>query len=79
MCVPVDENVYDWVLTLHIFSIPKGELKESMAELEESRRKLINQKMQKIRASGVQVPPVPVLGVANGLCLLKSLQIRLSG
>ncbi|CAA2992289.1 Hypothetical predicted protein [Olea europaea subsp. europaea] len=56
-----------------------GELKESIAELEESRRKLINQKMQKIRASGVQVPPVPVLGVANGLCLLKSLQIRLSG
>ncbi|KAL2557128.1 E3 ubiquitin-protein ligase [Forsythia ovata] len=44
-----------------------GELEESMAELEESRRKLINLKMQKDGASGVQVPiPVPVLGVANG-------------
>lgn len=44
-----------------------GELEESMADLEESRRKLINLKMQKDGASGVQVPiPVPVLGVENG-------------
>ncbi|CAA2954782.1 E3 ubiquitin- ligase BRE1-like 2 [Olea europaea subsp. europaea] len=44
-----------------------GELEENMADLEESRRKLINLKMQKDGASGVQVPiPVPVLGVENG-------------
>ncbi|KAJ9555206.1 hypothetical protein OSB04_009820 [Centaurea solstitialis] len=35
-----------------------GDLEDSMAELEESRRKLVNLKMQKDRLSGVQ-PPVP--------------------
>ncbi|KAL3828891.1 hypothetical protein ACJIZ3_017693 [Penstemon smallii] len=46
-----------------------GELEESMAELEESRRKLINLKMQKAGLSGMQVPiPVPVIvpNVENG-------------
>ncbi|KAK4482945.1 hypothetical protein RD792_010118 [Penstemon davidsonii] len=46
-----------------------GELEESMAELEESRRKLINLKMQKVGVSGMQVPiPVPVIvpNVENG-------------
>ncbi|KAL0417445.1 UNVERIFIED_CONTAM: E3 ubiquitin-protein ligase BRE1-like 2 [Sesamum radiatum] len=39
-----------------------GELEESMAELEESRRKLINLKMQKDGVSGMQVPiPIPVI------------------
>ncbi|KAL0389841.1 UNVERIFIED_CONTAM: E3 ubiquitin-protein ligase BRE1-like 2 [Sesamum calycinum] len=39
-----------------------GELEESMAELEESRRKLINLKMQKDGISGMQVPiPIPVI------------------
>lgn len=60
-------KILNWVRTVHIFSIPKGELEENMADLEESRRKLINLKMQKDGASGVQVPiPVPVLGVENG-------------
>ncbi|KAK3010343.1 hypothetical protein RJ639_010945 [Escallonia herrerae] len=40
-----------------------GELEESMAELEESRRKLVNLKMQKDVVSGVQIP---VLGAVNG-------------
>ncbi|KAF8403945.1 hypothetical protein HHK36_012052 [Tetracentron sinense] len=40
-----------------------GELEESMAELEECRRKLVNLKMQKDGASGVHIP---VLGVVNG-------------
>ncbi|XP_073272668.1 E3 ubiquitin-protein ligase BRE1-like 2 isoform X2 [Primulina huaijiensis] len=50
-----------------------GELEESMAELEESRRKLINLKMQKDGVSGMQVPipvpvpvPVPVPNAVNG-------------
>ncbi|KZV21074.1 hypothetical protein F511_37025 [Dorcoceras hygrometricum] len=52
-----------------------GELEESMAELEESRRKLINLKMQKDGASGMQVPipisiqvpvPVPIPNAVNG-------------
>ncbi|KAK4440456.1 E3 ubiquitin-protein ligase BRE1-like 2 [Sesamum alatum] len=39
-----------------------GELEESMAELEESRRKLINLKMQKDGVAGMQVPiPIPVV------------------
>uniref|UniRef100_A0A5B7BKN1 E3 ubiquitin protein ligase n=1 Tax=Davidia involucrata TaxID=16924 RepID=A0A5B7BKN1_DAVIN len=41
----------------------EGELEESMAKLEESRRKLINLKMQKDVVSGVQSP---VLGAVNG-------------
>ncbi|KAI7991095.1 E3 ubiquitin-protein ligase BRE1-like 2 [Camellia lanceoleosa] len=40
-----------------------GELEESMAELEESRRKLVNLKMQKDVASGVHTP---VVGAVNG-------------
>ncbi|KAK3030124.1 hypothetical protein RJ639_038873 [Escallonia herrerae] len=40
-----------------------GELEESMAELEESRRKLVSLKMQKDVVSGVQIP---VLGAVNG-------------
>ncbi|XP_058108518.1 E3 ubiquitin-protein ligase BRE1-like 2 isoform X2 [Magnolia sinica] len=40
-----------------------GELEESMAELEESRRKLVNLKMQKDGVSGVHVP---LLGTVNG-------------
>ncbi|KAL3519014.1 hypothetical protein ACH5RR_021603 [Cinchona calisaya] len=40
-----------------------GELEESMAELEESRRKLVNLKMQKDRPSPVHTP---ISGVANG-------------
>ncbi|GMH00180.1 hypothetical protein Nepgr_002019 [Nepenthes gracilis] len=40
-----------------------GELEESITELEESRRKLVNLKMQKLSAS--QVHP-PILGAANG-------------
>ncbi|KAK2976991.1 hypothetical protein RJ640_019211, partial [Escallonia rubra] len=40
-----------------------GELEESMAELEESRRKLVNLKMQKDVVSGVQTP---VFGAVNG-------------
>lgn len=52
-----------------------GELEESMAELEENRRKLINLKMQKDGVSGMQVPipvpvpvsvPVPVPNAVNG-------------
>ncbi|KAL7116262.1 hypothetical protein ACP275_04G231700 [Erythranthe tilingii] len=46
-----------------------GELEESMAELEESRRKLINLKMQKDGVSSMQVPiPIPVIvpNAANG-------------
>ncbi|KAL8529090.1 hypothetical protein ACS0TY_006526 [Phlomoides rotata] len=46
-----------------------GELEESMAELEESRRKLINIKMQKDGVSGLHVPiPIPVIvpNVVNG-------------
>ncbi|KAI8573059.1 hypothetical protein RHMOL_Rhmol01G0249200 [Rhododendron molle] len=42
-----------------------GELEESMAELEESRRKLVNLKMQKDVASGVHTP---LVGPVNG-CL----------
>ncbi|PIN10960.1 E3 ubiquitin ligase involved in syntaxin degradation [Handroanthus impetiginosus] len=39
-----------------------GELEESVAELEESRRKLINLKMQKDGISGMHVPiPIPVI------------------
>ncbi|KAL3615914.1 hypothetical protein CASFOL_040208 [Castilleja foliolosa] len=39
-----------------------GELEESMAELEESRRKLVNLRMQKDGGSGMRVPiPVPVI------------------
>ncbi|KAL6567113.1 hypothetical protein OROMI_015517 [Orobanche minor] len=39
-----------------------GELEESMAELEESRRKLVNLRMQKDGVSGMRVPiPVPVI------------------
>ena len=41
----------------------KGELEESMAELEESRRKLVNLKMQKDVASVVHTP---VQGAVNG-------------
>ncbi|THF96496.1 hypothetical protein TEA_002517 [Camellia sinensis var. sinensis] len=40
-----------------------GELEESVAELEESRRKLVNLKMQKDVASGVHTP---VVGAVNG-------------
>ncbi|XP_077240995.1 histone mono-ubiquitination 2 isoform X2 [Tasmannia lanceolata] len=40
-----------------------GELEESMAELEESRRKLVNLKMQKDGAYGMHIP---VFNVANG-------------
>lgn len=40
-----------------------GELEETMTELEESRRKLVNLKMQKDLASGLQTP---VLGSLNG-------------
>ncbi|XP_059665044.1 E3 ubiquitin-protein ligase BRE1-like 2 isoform X2 [Cornus florida] len=40
-----------------------GELEESMTELEESRRKLVNLKMRKDVASGVHTP---VLGTING-------------
>ncbi|GFZ20784.1 histone mono-ubiquitination 2 [Actinidia rufa] len=39
-----------------------GELEESMAELEESRRKLVNLKMQKFTAAGIHIP---VLSAAN--------------
>ncbi|KAK6141284.1 hypothetical protein DH2020_024968 [Rehmannia glutinosa] len=39
-----------------------GELEESMAELEESRRKLVNLRMQKDGVSGMRVPiPIPVI------------------
>ncbi|GFP96126.1 E3 ubiquitin-protein ligase bre1-like 2 [Phtheirospermum japonicum] len=39
-----------------------GELEESIAELEESRRKLVNLRMQKDGVSGMRVPiPVPVI------------------
>ena len=41
----------------------KGELDESIAELEESRRKLVNLKMQKDVASGMHTP---THGTANG-------------
>uniref|UniRef100_A0A7N0UH04 E3 ubiquitin protein ligase n=1 Tax=Kalanchoe fedtschenkoi TaxID=63787 RepID=A0A7N0UH04_KALFE len=41
----------------------KGDLEESMSELEESRRKFINLKMQKDAAAGVYVP---VPGTVNG-------------
>lgn len=47
----------------------EGELEESMAELEESRRKLINMKMQKDGVSGMHIPiPIPVIvpNVVNG-------------
>ncbi|GFZ18235.1 histone mono-ubiquitination 2 [Actinidia rufa] len=40
-----------------------GELEESMAELEESRRKLVNLKMQKDAAAGIHIS---VLSAANG-------------
>ncbi|KAH6829801.1 histone mono-ubiquitination 2 [Perilla frutescens var. hirtella] len=46
-----------------------GELEESMAELEESRRKLISLKMQKDGVSGMHVPiPIPVIvpNLVNG-------------
>lgn len=46
-----------------------GELEESLAELEESRRKLINLKMQKDGVSGIHVPiPIPVIvpNLVNG-------------
>lgn len=49
-------------LNLHYSIMFEGELEESMAELEESRRKLINLKMQKDGVSSMQVPiPVPVI------------------
>lgn len=41
----------------------KGELDECVAELEESRRKLVNLKMQKDVASGMHTP---THGIANG-------------
>lgn len=42
----------------------EGQLEESMAELEESRRKLINLKMQKDAASAVH-SPTPIAGNGN--------------
>ncbi|KAL0436140.1 UNVERIFIED_CONTAM: E3 ubiquitin-protein ligase BRE1-like 2 [Sesamum radiatum] len=47
---------------IEITRLAGRELEESMAELEESRRKLINLKMQKDGVSGMQVPiPIPVI------------------
>lgn len=44
--------------------MPKGEVEESMAELEESRRKLVNLRMQKGVAPSVQTPVS--VGAVNG-------------
>lgn len=50
---------------MHILFMLLGELEESMAELEESRRKLVNLKMQKDVASGMPLR-TPGAVTANG-------------
>lgn len=54
---------YGCLLKMCVLYLLKGELEESMAELEESRRKLVNLKMQKDVASVVHTP---VQGAVNG-------------